>query len=42
MISIHLTYDMAAMMGMGYGLVLVSSVARVFKVGDSNLEKLII
>ena len=33
--SINLTYGMAAMLGVGNGLVLVSSAARVYKVGDS-------
>ena len=35
--SVNLTFGMAAMMGVGYGLVLVSSAARVYKVGYVNL-----
>ena len=37
--SINLTYGMAAMMGVGYGLVLVSSAARVYKVRRANFGK---
>ena len=32
--SVNLSYGMAAMVGIGYGTVLVSSAARVYKVGQ--------